>query len=280
MKQQFGIALLQVLIITMILSTVALFITKTAKQQIAYASLFNDKTAALVLYRDTRSKVLYKLLTETSAPTEIPDWNVYGRPFSVTKNASVWVQDLSGMLDIHYINQSKFMKLLESLGYNEDEAFEALNKIKDWQDENRISLYFHPEPDYKNGAIHDTSELYRLNLREDLVNMMKSNSTVHKGGRFNPMNSPDSLLRGILPSNVAEQVIAERTTSDFSTRRFSIITGIVESDRVVLYTSNNFQVNIEAKVGTAVIAKKEVFKLKPTKNSPVNVVEKVVYKYD
>src|SRR5690606_25772887 len=83
-----GVALIQVLFITAILSLLALHFTLTGRQQVDIAATLQDKVIAELQLASWESKLLYALLTSAGTGSE-PDqqvsddlmksWNFYGK---------------------------------------------------------------------------------------------------------------------------------------------------------------------------------------------------------
>jgi general secretion pathway protein K len=70
-KQQKGMALFQVLLITAVISILALQFTQTAKNQIAIARLIDDRIKASPLLATAESELLFTLLTESKRANSI-----------------------------------------------------------------------------------------------------------------------------------------------------------------------------------------------------------------
>ncbi|MGI2000024.1 general secretion pathway protein GspK [Shewanella frigidimarina] len=87
-KQQ-GIALFQVLLITAVISIMAIQFTQTARNQLSIASTIVDRVEAQAQLRSTETELLYSLITEkrqldkTSANVYARKWNFYGKPFTL-----------------------------------------------------------------------------------------------------------------------------------------------------------------------------------------------------
>jgi general secretion pathway protein K len=87
-KQQ-GIALFQVLLITAVISIMAIQFTQTARNQLSIASTIVDRVEAQAQLRSTEAELLYSLITEkrqldkTSANVYARKWNFYGKPFTL-----------------------------------------------------------------------------------------------------------------------------------------------------------------------------------------------------
>jgi general secretion pathway protein K len=106
---QKGIALIQVLLLSAILSMMALHFTLSSRQQVNIANDLQDKIQAEVEMRTLESEVLFSLLTlsrnelkkseRQNNPIAV-NWNFFGKPFKVGSNATVSFQDVNGMLSV------------------------------------------------------------------------------------------------------------------------------------------------------------------------------------
>ena len=110
-KQQ-GIALFQVLLITAVISIMAIQFTQTARNQLSIASTIVDRVEAQAQLRSTEAELLYSLITEKRQPDKLSanvyvrKWNFYGKPFTLidepldsTKDARQRAQQVSFSTD-------------------------------------------------------------------------------------------------------------------------------------------------------------------------------------
>ncbi len=87
--RQQGIALFQVLLITAVISIMAIQFTQTARNQLSIASTIVDRVEAQAQLRTTEAELLYSLITEkrqqdTLSPNVYSrKWNFYGKPFTL-----------------------------------------------------------------------------------------------------------------------------------------------------------------------------------------------------
>ncbi|RRS10088.1 hypothetical protein EAG18_03930 [Pseudoalteromonas sp. J010] len=278
---QQGIALLQVLLITAVLSLLGLFMTKTARQQIEIASSFDNRAQALVNNYDAEATVLFALLTESKSPTspfsnDLPEltqvWNFYGEAFRYGDQATISLQDLRGLLNIRYPSEQRWLRILTQKGLSDYDARLLLSQIQDWQDVDKLSRYSLPESGYKNGVIQTWSELSHLNIPRVLSSYLEQNATIYKKSIFNPMTAPDSLLHSLYDAPVVEQLIKMRKDKTLTPALFTAYTGVSESQSITLFPSSNYKIKIETQLGGARVNRTLYYLLDPNKSKPVNLV--------
>ena len=113
MKKNNGIALIQVLLITAIITVFALYLTQTSREQVQIAMWSQNKTQAYVNTHSAYSNVLFKLFTKQKVKVDnAPEqnaiesrWNFHNTPFNVL-SSQVKIQDQAGKLSIHFIFKS------------------------------------------------------------------------------------------------------------------------------------------------------------------------------
>lgn len=277
---QRGIALIQVLLIVAVLSILALYFTQSARQQVHGATQMVDKAQAYVELHNAQANVLYALLTEQKDPefsssTNNPlvnSWNFHGAKFSYNNQVTVALQDLRGLLNLHYPKKQRLTQLLTYSGLNDYDAQLASQQIIDWQSLGTRSDYIPSNVTARRAAIHDISELKHLGLKQPQLQALQANTTQYKKGAFNPMSAPDYLLNALLSSDVAQHVIMLRNTKQLTVREFAQVTGFAESEDIILYPSHLYKVTLQAQVGEAIVKKVIYYHLQPTGNPVVNIV--------
>lgn len=278
-----GIALVQVLLIVAVLSILALYFTQSARNQVHNATLMVDKAQAYAELHSAEAAVLYALLTENKDPEQtaslnqhnsalITNWNFHGVGFSYNQHVTITLQDLRGLLNLHYPNKQRLKQLLTYGGLNDYDAQLTSQQIIDWQNLDTRSDYLPSNITARHAAIHDISELAHLGLKPELITILQANTTQYKKGAFNPMTAPDTLLNALLSADVANHVIMLRNAKQLTVREFAQVTGFSESDDIILYPSNLFKVSLHAHVGDANIKKVIYYHLQPTGQPVVNTV--------
>jgi general secretion pathway protein K len=283
MKQR-GIALIQVLLIVAVLSILSLYFTQSARQQVKGAHLMVDKAQAYVELHNAEVNVLYALLTEQKDPEFnvkngngraselINKWNFHGAVFKYNEQVNLALQDLRGLLNLHYPNKQRLTQLLTYSGLNDYDAQMVARKIIDWQNLEATSNYIPNDKTPRYAAIHDITELQHLGLKKEQINALLTNATQYKKGLFNPLSSPDSLLNALLNSDVAQHVISLRNAKQLTVREFTQVTGFNENEEIILYPSNLYRMSLQAQVGEAITKKTIYYHLQPTGSPVINIV--------
>ena len=278
---QRGIALVQVLLIVAVLSILALYFTQSARQQVHNATLMVDKAQAYIELQNAQANILYALLTEQKDPeqtqnsqnqTLINKWNFHGEEFSFSPRVNVAIQDLRGLLNLHYPNKQRLTQLLTYSGLNDYDAQLMSRQIIQWQQLDGRTDSLPNNITARHAAIHDVGELTHLELAPAQLNALRANTTQYKKGAFNPMTAPNALLNALLAKDVASHVIMLRSAKQLTVREFAQVTGFNEGDDIILYPSNLFKVTLNAQVGEARIQKEIYYHLQPTGNPVVNIV--------
>jgi len=287
-----GIALIQVLLITGVLSVLALFLTYTAKEQVTIANWADDKALALVNVHSAESKLLFTLLTEKKLPKISNDedqntdaslaskWNFFAKPFMVDEMVQVKIQDQSALLHANFPNKERMLALIKSQGFSATEANTLYDSLLDWQDIDSITRLNGAEADtysnqIRNGAVPDVHDFKFIKaMTPELHQVLIENTTIYKKGVFNPANSPFTLLSALTNTNIAEQIIALRNKNQLTKRIFSEISGINEGEGVYFYPSNFFAIKLSSEVGETKVLKNIILEISPYaqgKTKPINL---------
>jgi len=297
MIKQRGIALIQVLLITAILSVLALYLTTTAKNQVMVAQWTNDKADALVAMHSAESNLLFTLLTEpktrnSSTPIDnsviapvqsiLANWNFFNKPFAVNQQVSIAMQDQSALINLHFPNRDILTALIISQGYSSNQANVIVDNLLDWQDLDsipRVNGFEGNQSDIttiRNGALPSVYDLRFIEvISPELQKVLINNSTIYSKGSFNPTNSPLELLIALSNAAIARQVIELRETKQLTKRKFTQLTGIRENDDTFFYPSNYVSITLSSRIGDSVIKKIITIHISPyaqAEKLPINVL--------
>jgi len=290
-SRQQGVALIQVLLITAILSVLALYLTSTAKDQIKVAQWADDKAYALVAQHGAESELIFSLLTQNrtqsttnanldGAVSVSQKWNFYDNPFSLNNLVTVKIQDQAGLIHAHFPNEKHLKKLIAYSGETSSGITAIADNLLDWQDLDSIPRVngderLNNKNEIRNGAVPTVHDFFHVNrMTPELFNLLKSNMTVFRQGIFNPMNAPEELLSALTSQTIASQVIELRNTNQLTNRLFSQLTGIVENDSTIFYPSNFLELTLESKVGESVVKKEIIIQVMPYASGekmPINI---------
>ncbi|PHI38628.1 hypothetical protein CBQ28_03675 [Pseudoalteromonas sp. GCY] len=285
-----GIALVQVLILTALLSIFALYISSSAKDQVQLATWSNERAEAELLIRSTYSELLFALLTNERAKTSIDEggtkiterWNFFGHPFSVTSQIEVRLQDLSGKIGLHFFERNRLESLLRYGGVSEDRIGLIIDRLLDWQDADNIARPQGGEGingvEVRDGYVTDLTDLEKLiDLTPAEKALLYENTTIYFNGSFNPLTASKSLLAAETDETSAEQIDALRKERDVTPLEYRKITGKGVDTDVRLYPGPSVEFTITAKVGDARITKHFVVGTKrysKGKLEPINIMYK------
>ncbi len=308
---QQGIALIQVLLITAILSVLALFLTSTAKDQVKVAQWQDDKSDALVAVHSAEAELLYTLLVNSKVKSAnsansnasslhssiINNWNFFDKRFAINSQANsqaytpnntqvnsqvnARMQDQSALIHAYFPDAKVLKAFIAFTGYADKDVNAMYDNLLDWQDIDSIPRANGNESladlnNIRNGAVPDLHDFsFVNNMTAELLQGLLKNTTLYGKGFFNPMNSSRELLTAITNAQIAEQVIMLREQGQLTSVQFSQLTGIVESDKILLYPSNILAIGLEGKSGISVVRKQKVIELDPYADqyhTPINIL--------
>ena len=288
--EQKGIALIQVLLLTGILTVLLLYFTQTARQQVALANYANQRAQALVNMHTAKNQILFRLLTEQKLEqnpainqneTNRINWNFYGKPFEVAKGVTATLQDQSGLFNAHFLSTGLLEKVLLSQGIEQAQVTTALRRLLDWQDIDTLTSNFGAEQSVfagnaRNGHIPDLTDVIHIaGINDDLFNLLQQILTIQYVGQFNPMTAPDLILKSLLTENVYKQINKMRTQAPMSKQTFSMLTGINEDDYFWFTPSNFLRLTIHSQQGQVNVRQSFMILVNPyaTVTNPINYLE-------
>ena len=145
-ERERGVALLQALLLSMIVSLLALQLTLTARDQVATVRLLEERLQADLLTHSLEVEVLFNLLTlEDQAPSFRRSWNTNAESTAITQTFApaagvvVTVSDLSGRLPLRYPEHPLWRGTLVQLGMPIGQADGFLATLRDLQGKVRSS---------------------------------------------------------------------------------------------------------------------------------------------
>jgi general secretion pathway protein K len=268
--KQKGIALIQVLLISAIITVFAIYLSQTARQQVSIASLLNDRSQAAVSIHDSESLVLFNLLTKQSmverkagVASENDKQNVtyyYGQKLSLNVQTITTINDLSGKLSIFTPERSILEPLLLAQGYTQSATNSIYDTLLDWQDTDKLARLNGAESsDYsvgpRNQKIPFIEELLQVkNMAPELYSLLHNNLSEIPAAGFNPIVASEELINALYP-DVANQLIELRKQENLTSQLFSRYTNIQSDEWFRLYPSNRFRMRIESTVGAVALSK-------------------------
>lgn len=288
MNKNNGIALVQVLLLTAIMSVFALYLTKSSREQITIAGWSNDRAQAEVRLNSAYSELLFTLFTYERSRALIVDggneitekWNFHNHPFSFDDSVTIKIQDLGGKIGLHFLEVTRLKAFLISQGIDDSRSSQIIDGLLDWQDADSISRPSGRESgsqfEVRDGYIPDLTDLYLIaELTEVERKLLTENTTIYFNGSFNPLTATKELLISETDQSSAEQIVSLRNNKDIAPSEYRAITGKPIDTEIHLYPSNTLQITLEAKEGDAKISKEFVINLRRYNkgiNSPLNTL--------
>ncbi|WP_181901490.1 general secretion pathway protein GspK [Thalassotalea euphylliae] len=266
-KQQ-GLALIQVLLLSAIISVIAIQITKTARTNVSVASDFKDRIKAELLMTSAENKILaelFRLDAHQIHGSEINGvtWRL-GKAFKLENGTEVKIQPLSGRLSLLTSPQSYLKKLLVASGASQEEAASLYSAIMDWIDADSSVRQQGAEANSyegiivpRNGPLQHISELRSIKgMTQDIYVGVSENVTIYATSFFNPVFATLELNQVLFGDDVANAIESDKLTGN----------GFTESDWQLLVGGQNFnyidfnpgtlhEVNVKVEVGDVTLSR-------------------------
>ncbi|TDP40235.1 type II secretory pathway component PulK [Idiomarina aquatica] len=278
---QTGVALIQAIVLSAVLSIILLFLNTSAKKNVEAAQTLQDKNQALVDLYSTEAQLLYDLFTNEHVSGEYAKgrWYFWGKPFNMDETAVVSIQDQAGLLNLHQLAERELIELIERLGYDKAKAAEVAHSLIDWQDSDNDTLprgaerqayQFGP----RNKPMPELSEINWLpqvpfELRETLQDYV----TIFSPGYFNPANAPDKLLAATLDVGKLSDPVKEFRLGRSSTKDFKDVSQLETDEGVYFFTSKHLAYKIAVTVGQSTMAKQMQVVIDPYSDSAQNTLK-------
>ncbi|SEK47058.1 Type II secretory pathway, component PulK [Colwellia chukchiensis] len=289
LQRQQGIALLQVLLISAIISILAIRFSITAREQVATSSAFEQRIKAAQLLKSTQNQIFYTLLTQNLTATDkllFPNsetWNFYGQPFTLVEDneyrAVLSIQDNAGLLSQQNSNSPYWRRVLLNLGYNEAEAKEIQGQLEDWQDSDSESwLIGNQEPvalpngqRYRNQPIQLAQEIaWFFTKQSELAPLIQHISTPFPGAGINLLHAPDLLLSTFFSEDIAAELIQQRREGTLTKRDIINVLGDAYDDELVsFFAGNQFKIILQITLGEVTLQETVEIQIQARKTEPL-----------
>ena len=281
-----GVALVQVLIMTAIMSLIAIQFTKTARHQVEIAKDFNDRIKAELLLKTARSRIVFEFFRNDSS--QLSDavingvkWNLRGIPFDLSQNVSVSITSTTALLSVITAPKMYLHKLLLTLNVDETTTLEVIDAINDWIDVDDITSIYGAEKNYyqglsiepRNGPLQHISELNSIRgITPELYSSLKGLLTIYTSGSINPSLAKPELVNTIFEPYIAQQILQAQKEQNFSEDTWQGIVGSKQYEFVDLHPRSTFMVSISAKYNDVIITSNFDLKVESQKSKDPIVI--------
>ena len=149
-----GVALIQVLLISAIISLLAIQFSYTARDQVEMTISLENRVKAQLKFHSVQAQLLFALIeTEQTLFIEMPAYfdtfntlSAHTEEITFEEGIKIQLRDSSSMLSFRFMEHPLWIPYLEALGYQEDEAQTIINDLKDLQDLDRTNAIGLAEP--------------------------------------------------------------------------------------------------------------------------------------
>jgi len=264
--KQSGVALLQVLLISLVISLLAIRFTQTARDQITIAEQFNGRVQAQFTAYSAKSAAIFAALSDRITPVTVTgqgsdlvlqiknNLGRHGDPVTFDNGVTIALQDLNGLLPQRYPYHPLWPKALVGLGLTEQQAKQRLGIWSDFQDAD-IDAWIPGEKEpltlpagqaYLNGfAQTDLPLRWVFADQPELTKTLLSISDINTPYALNMGNAPRPLLQALFSDTSAtmmsdrglSEVFVEQLLSMAIVDEFNLPTSVINSSHLQIKTS-------------------------------------------
>ena len=258
-----GIALIQVLIISIILGMLGIYISQTVRSQVQTASVIKQSQQSIIDIESAEAELLHLLTTESkyrskSSETITGQWNFHGQPFELNDTVTAEIQDISGLLSINHINRRLAANLFYQLGKEDQQVRLFLDSLADWKDKDDLKHLNGAESSYyiktlgygpRNSYLQSFAEISHIREGDMLtLSQWQQYFSLALISSFNPLNAPEKLLKAFINDEQASQeVLTLRQNNQLNGVAFFQATGIDEDDFISFIAGRIFKVSLSTK---------------------------------
>ena len=251
--RQTGVALVQVLLVTLIIILLVTQLSLTAADQVKRAQALQDRSQASLYLHSREVAVLYSLLTETMLPGQessnpyAANWNFHGEPF-VVDGLQLTLQDQSGLMRFPTYGVSDFEKLLPVLGLGSAEARSLAEHLAQWLGMT-LPGGMRPGDAMMRGAaggpVQYFGELkYLTGMDDQLYRQLAKLMTLYPTPGFNPLTAPVPLLRMRMPETTLRPLLEARRNNELDQNRLWQVARIGSEETIMPFVGPGVGVRI------------------------------------
>lgn len=251
-----GMALFQVLVMVGIFSTLLLLMNSFSQQSVVQTQQLQTTTEQKLKLYSAQKRLQYQLLTQPwvqGASSELSKvWNFYGTPFQYAllgaepqdSDILYKLQDLSSLFNWQ-IPPEQLVNLLERYGTDKHQAEAMRKQLLDAQIlVNKLAVGRQVNSNYPHLPFYHQDEVMQLPLwSEALVQQLSPWMNLYSQS-FHPFNVPDELLPALLSASQVDIIRQWRQQGDYSTAKFSQLTGIQQDDIVSFYPGPAIRIEV------------------------------------
>lgn len=268
--QQSGIVMISAVLILLVIGTVSTVYMLQAREQLADARGMQHKIRNCQAARQTFDSIIYELLTRdreelNGQPAALVSgdendsgfWNYYEKPFTY-HGVEVRLQDMAGLIGVGELFMQNGRQLMRGIGIDDETVRIFSNSLRDWEDEDDLHRLDGAERTWyreqgrsgpRNAPIASVGELRLVRGYPQALDewIDKGWLILVSQHYFNPTTAPRKLLGAFLKNaQLAEQIHAMRQEAPLTRTQFLSLTGIRESEELLITPALDIRVTVTA----------------------------------
>lgn len=280
---QRGIALIQVLILSVVLSVLLVSMNHQAKQHLKLAQAVRSYTQANFALHSAESEIIFTMLSNEpyklmqNKATE-SSWNYHGEPFSVG-DVDIVVQDTSGLLNAASPDPSLISAFFASYTDNAAKGRQFIAALGDWQDKDDTprldgaELAEYPDGAIRNGPVQYTEEwLMVKGMTTDVYQNVAPLLTFFTQG-VNLNQQPEAIWRLYMSEEKARQLSQLRHEGKLTPELFTVISGIEVDEFNRFSVGPGYKIGFTVKNADVRLSRELTLRLMPFQQQPFDIYE-------
>ncbi|MBV2127787.1 general secretion pathway protein GspK [Arsukibacterium indicum] len=283
-SSQRGIALIQVLLLSVLLSVILMSMNYQARQHIRLAEAVQQYTAAAMALQSAEAEILFSMLSqqpyqlEQGILAEAPDWNFYGTPF-MFHGVELTIHDTSGLLNAAMPNEALLARFTEQHAGSQALGNQIAAALADWQDrDNTPRLDGAEQPDYsnvtvRNGPLQYTEELLFIKgVTPQLYAQLAPLLSFFTQG-VNVNQQPETLWRLYLPENQVQELSRLRRSGTLTAELFESLTAMSIDEFSRFSFGPAYRIGFTVKNADVRLSRELTLRFMPYQRQPFDIYE-------
>ena len=280
---QRGIALIQVLILSVVLSVLLLSMNHQARQHLKLAEAVKSYTQANFALHSAESEIIFTLLSNepyklVQDKTGADNWNFHGVPFAFD-NVDVTIHDTSGLINASSPDPFLIINFFANQAGNGALGRQFVAALGDWQDkdnEQRLDgaeLADYPDGAIRNGPVQYTEEwLMVKGMTPDAYQHIAPLLTFFTQG-VNLNQQPEAVWRLYMSEDKVRQLSQLRREGKLTPELFSLISGIEVDEFNRFSAGPGYKIGFTVKNANVRLSRELTLRLMPFQQQPFDIYE-------
>lgn len=284
LTRQQGIALIQVLLLTVLLSVILMSMNHQARQHIRLAEAVQHYTDAAMALHSAEAEIVFTLLSNEAVQlasnnvTAAPNWNFYGEPFTF-QDIELEIYDTSGLLNAAAPAPALLSQFTAQHANSAALGRQLAAALADWQDKDDkprldgVEQAGYSQLDVRNGPIQYTEELLFIKgMTPGLLAELRPLLSFFTQG-VNVNQQPEALWRLYLPENQVAELSRLRKEGRLTAALFERLTSLTIDEFNRFSYGPAYRINFTVKNADVRLSRELTLMLKPFQQQPFDIFE-------